>query len=90
MPKKEYSFLKYLMIALIILTIIILGLIKFRNILPGEYFLILAILLILILGFLIFLLTNKSLSKKIVGEILSLIYMAFLILEIIYEITLTF
>ena len=46
--EKIMPFFKFLAIAMAIITLITLGLFKFIDILPGEYFLVLCVLLILI------------------------------------------
>ncbi len=83
--KKTMSFFKYLAIVLVIVTIITLGLFKFIDVLPGEYFLVLTILLGVITLFLVFLLTRKDVKKKIFGSFFALVYMVILIMAIIYE-----
>lgn len=87
MDKKNIvPFFKYLTVAMIIITIITLVLFKFIDILPNEYYLILIIFLGLVtLGLSCLVLTRRGVKKRIVGTILSIIYIILLILVIIYE-----
>lgn len=83
---KIMPFFKYLSFILILITIITLGLFKFIDVLPGEYFLILCVLLGLItLGLSLLILTRHGPKKRAIGTFLSIIYLIFLILAIIYE-----
>lgn len=83
---KQYSFFKYLVISMSIITVIMLGLIKFINVLPGEYFIVLTILLgIITVGLSFLIMSKKGSKKRIVGSVISVIYMVFLILVIVYE-----
>lgn len=83
---KQYPFFKYLAISMSIITIIMLVLIKFINVLPNEYFIVLAILLgIITVGLSLLVMAKKGPKKRIVGSVISIIYMIFLILAIIYE-----
>lgn len=83
--RNNIPFFNYLIIALVIITCIVLGLIKFINILPGEYFGVLSIFLLIIMSILIFLLLNKAIKIKVMGGIFSLIYIVGLVLGIVYE-----
>ena len=84
--KKIMPFFKFLAIAMALITIITLCLFKFIDILPGEYFIVLCILLILIdVGLSLLILTRKGVKRRAVGSVLSIIYIIFLILAIIYE-----
>ena len=89
MKKKKgriMPFFKFLAIAMALITIITLCLFKFIDILPGEYFIVLCILLILIdVGLSLLILTRKGVKRRAVGSVLSIIYIIFLILAIIYE-----
>lgn len=89
MKKKKgriMPFFKFLAIAMALITIITLCLFKFIDILPGEYFIVLCILLVLIdVGFSLLILTRKGVKRRAVGSVLSIIYIIFLILAIIYE-----
>ncbi len=83
---KQYPFFKYLAISMSIITIIMLVLIKFINVLPNEYFIVLTILLgIITVGLSLLVMAKKGPKKRIVGSVISIIYMIFLILVIIYE-----
>lgn len=83
---KIMPFFKFLAIAMALITIITLCLFKFIDILPGEYFIVLCILLILIdVGLSLLILTRKGVKRRAVGSVLSIIYIFFLILAIIYE-----
>ena len=83
---KIVPFFKYLAFILISITIITLGLFKFIDVLPGEYFFILCVLLgIITLGLSLLILTKRGPKKRAIGTFLSLIYLVFLILVIVYE-----
>ena len=83
---KIMPFFKFLAIAMALITIITLCLFKFIDILRGEYFIVLCILLILIdVGLSLLILTRKGVKRRAVGSVLSIIYIIFLILAIIYE-----
>ena len=83
---KIMPFFKFLAIAMALITIITLCLFKFIDILPGEYFIVLCILLVLIdVGFSLLILTRQGVKRRAVGSVLSIIYIIFLILAIIYE-----
>ena len=83
---KIVPFFKYLAFILIFITIITLGLFKFIDVLPGEYFFILCVLLgIVTLGLSLLILTKHGPKKRAIGTFLSLIYLVFLILVIVYE-----
>lgn len=88
--KKEHTkimpFFKYLAFILILITIITLGLFKFIDVLPGEYFLILCVLLgVITIGLVLLILTKHGPKKRAIGTFLSLVYLIFLILAIVYE-----
>lgn len=84
--EKIMPFFKYLAGALILITIITLVLFKFIDVLPGEYFFILCLLLGLITTILCaFILARRGPKKRIVGTFLSLLYLIFLVLSIVYE-----
>jgi len=83
---KIMPFFKYLAFVTVLITIIALGLFKFIDILPGEYFLILCVLLgVITLGIVLLLLTKHGPKKRVVGTIFSIIYLILLILVIVYE-----
>jgi len=83
--KKVISFFKYLTVVMIIVTIITLGLVKFINILPTEYFYVLLGLVVLIgviNSYLI--LSNGGGKKRIIGTLSTIIYVIILVVVIIY------
>lgn len=83
---KIMPFFKYLAFILILITIIVLGLFKFIDVLPGEYFLILCVLLgIITIGLVLLILTKHGPKKRAIGTFLSVIYLVLLILAIVYE-----
>lgn len=83
---KIMPFFKYLALVLVIFTVITLGILKFIDVLPGEYFVVLAVLMFLIVGFLsALILTRRGPKKRAFGTLLSLLYIIFLVLVIIYE-----
>ena len=83
---KIVPFFKYLTFVMIVVTVLTLGLFKFMNILPGEYLLVLCVLLVLItLCLSSLILTRKGPKKRIIGTLLSLFYIILLIVVIIYE-----
>ena len=83
---KTMPFFKYLTICMVIVTIITLALFKFIDILPGEYFLVLCVLLgLLTVLFSSLILVRNGRKRKGIGTVLSIIYIILLILVIIYE-----
>lgn len=83
---KVMPFFKYLAIVMVVVTIITLGLFKFIDVLPGEYFLVFCILLGLIVVILsTLILTRRGTKKRAIGTFFSLLYIVLLILVIIYE-----
>lgn len=83
---KIMPFFKYLAFVIVLITIITLGLFKFIDILPGEYFLILCVLLgIITLVLVLLILTKHGPKKRAIGTFLSVIYLILLVLAIIYE-----
>ncbi len=84
--EKIMPFFKFLAIAMAIITLITLGLFKFIDILPGDYFLVLCILLILFTGLFSYLiLVRKGAKRRAIGTVLSILYIILLVLIIIYE-----
>ena len=84
--EKVMPFFKFLAIAMAIITIITLCLFKFIDILPLEYFLVLCALLILIdIGLTLLILIRKGVKRRAVGTVISIIYIIFLVLVIVYE-----
>lgn len=83
---KIMPFFKYLTFIMVVLTMVTLGLFKFIDILPGEYFLILGIILGMIVFFIARLvLTRRGVKKRMLGTVLSILYVAILMLGIVYE-----
>ena len=84
--EKIMPFFKFLSIAMSIITIITLCLFYFIDVLPGEYFLVLCVLLILFdVIFSCLILVRKGTKKRAIGTLLSILYIIFLVLVIIYE-----
>ena len=84
--EKVMPFFKFLAIAMAIITIITLCLFKFIDILPGEYFLVLCVLLILFnIIFSCLILVRRGAKRRAVGTVLSILYIILLVLVIIYE-----
>lgn len=79
-------FFKFLAIAMAIITIITLCLFYFIDILPGEYFLVLCVLLILFnIIFSCLILVRRGAKRRAIGTVLSILYIILLVLVIIYE-----
>ena len=84
--EKTIPFFKFLAIAMAIITLLTLGLFKFIDILPGEYFLVLSVLLVLFdIIFTSLILTKRGAKKRAIGTIISIVYIILLVLIIIYE-----
>ena len=84
--EKVMPFFKFLAIAMAIITIITLCLFYFIDILPGEYFLVLCVLLILFnIIFSCLILVRRGAKRRSVGTVLSILYIILLVLVIIYE-----
>ncbi len=83
--KNKINFFKYMSIFLSIVSIIVLLLIYFINVLPLEYFIVLFALILLIDIIVIMLLLSKSKIKNVFGTILSLILIIIMIFGITYE-----
>lgn len=84
--EKIMPFFKFLAIAMAIITIVTLCLFKFIDILPGEYFFVLCALLIIFdLIFSSLILIRKGVKRRAVGTVLSILYIIFLVLVIVYE-----
>lgn len=83
---KVMPFFKYLTLVMVIVTILTLGLIRFIDILPNEYFGVLLILLVVItLINSSLLLSKRGNKKRVLGTIFSIIYIIVLVLGIVYE-----
>ena len=79
-------FFKFLAIAMAIITIITLCLFYFIDILPGEYFLVLCVLLMLFnIIFSCLILVRRGVKRRAIGTVLSILYIILLVLVIIYE-----
>ncbi len=89
MAKKKANiipFFKFLTIAMALITLLTLFLFKFIDILPMEYFIVLSILLIIFdIIFSCLILVKRRTKVRFIGTILSILYLIFLILIIIYE-----
>lgn len=83
--KNKLSFAKYLSIFLIIVTILVLILVFFINILPLEYFIVLAILFFIINIITIALLNSKGKIRNTIGIMLSIMLLIVMIMGILYE-----
>ena len=84
--EKIMPFFKFLAIAMAIITIITLCLFYFIDILPGEYFFVLCVLLVLFnIIFSCLILVRRGAKKRAVGTVLSILYIILLVLVIIYE-----
>ncbi len=84
--EKIMPFFKFLAIAMAIITIITLCLFKFIDILPGEYFLVLCVLLVLLdIVFSCLILVRRGVKRRAVGTVFSILYIILLVLVIIYE-----
>lgn len=84
--EKIMPFFKFLAIAMAIITIITLCLFKFIDILPGEYFLVLCVLLILLdVVFSCLILVRRGVKRRAIGTVFSILYIILLVLVIIYE-----
>lgn len=83
---KIMPFFKFLAVAMAIITLITLCLFKFIDILPGEYFLVLCVLLILFdIVFSCLILARRGVKRRAIGTVFSIIYIIFLVLIIVYE-----
>lgn len=83
---KVNPFFRYLAFSMIVITILTLALFKFIDVLPGEYFIVLCVLLgIITVGLACLINVRKGPKKRALGTILSIIYLIFLILVIVYE-----
>ena len=76
-------FSKYLIVAILVVTGLVLGLVLSFNMLPLEFFLILLGLLLFILGVLIFLIVSKKYYLRIVGSFFSLMYLVLVIMFLV-------
>lgn len=82
---KIMPFFKYLTIVMVVVTLITLGLFKFINILPLEYFYVFEGLLVIIsIVNASLILTKKNSKKRVIGSLLTILYIIILILGIVY------
>ena len=77
--------MKYLSVFLIIVSILVLVLIYFINVLPLEYFSVLGVLVLLVDLIAIALLLSKSKVKSVIGVIMTIILLIIMIVGITYE-----
>ncbi len=78
-------FFKYLTSALVLVSIICLGLIWFINVLPTEYFIICCVIFALIDGLMSFMLLGKGWKKRMFGTFISIFLIIGIVLGIVYE-----
>ena len=72
--KSKMSFMKYLSIFLLIVSVLILVLVYFINVLPMDYFIVLLVLVLLIDLVVIKLLLCKGVIRNVIGVLLSIIH----------------
>lgn len=83
---KAILFFRYIVLAMGIITLIALALFKFIDVLPGEYFLVMtSLLIILSVTFGALALNKHSGKRRMIGTVLSIIYMVILVIAIVYE-----
>lgn len=83
--KSKISFMKYLSIFLMIVSVLCLLLVYFINILPLEYFIVLVVLVLLLDLFAVMLLLSKGRVKNAFGIFFSIILLIIMIFGITYE-----
>ena len=83
--RNKISFGKYLSIFLLIVSLLVLVLVYFINVLPLEYFIILVILVLITDLFAIMLLLSKGKARNAIGIIVTIILLIVMILGITYE-----
>ena len=83
--KSKMSFMKYLSIFLLIVSVLILVLVYFINVLPIDYFIVLLVLVLLIDLVVIKLLLCKGIIRNVIGVLLSIILIIFMVFGITYE-----
>ena len=84
---KQQEFTKYLSMTIIIISVILLGLTFFINLLPNQYLLVVFILIGIIDLIIIKFLLAKSLFKNIIGVFLAIIIIIIMVLGINYELS---
>lgn len=83
--KSKMSFMKYLSIFLLIVSVLILVLVYFINVLPIDYFIVLIVLVLIIDLVVIKLLLSNGKIKNVFGVILSIILIIIMVFGITYE-----
>lgn len=81
----KMSFGKYLSIFLLIVSVLVLVLVYFINVLPLEYFIVLVILVFITDLFAIMLLLSKGRIRNVIGILLTIILLILMIFGITYE-----
>lgn len=83
--KSKMSFMKYLSIFLLIVSVLILVLVYFINVLPIDYFIVLIVLVLIIDLVVIKLLLASGHIRNVIGVILSIILIIIMVFGITYE-----
>ena len=83
--KSKMSFMKYLSIFLLIVSVLILVLVYFINVLPMDYFIVLLVLVLLVDLIVIKLLLCKGVIRNVIGVLLSIILIIIMVFGITYE-----
>lgn len=83
--KSKMSFMKYLSIFLLIVSVLILVLVYFINVLPIDYFIVLVVLVLIIDLVVIKLLLSSGKIRNVFGVILSIILIIIMVFGITYE-----
>ena len=83
--KSKLSFMKYLSIFLLIVSVLILVLVYFINVLPIDYFIVLVVLVLIIDLIVIKLLLGSGKIRNVIGVILSIILIIIMVFGITYE-----
>ena len=81
----KMQFFRYLSLALILVSVICIGLIYFINVLPMEYFLVCLALFVIIDISMCYLLLGRGWKKRMIGTFLSIILIIIFTLGIVYE-----
>lgn len=81
----KINFFKYLSIFLVVVSILVLFLVYFINILPLEYFFVLVVLVIIIDAFAIMLLLSKGKIRNVFGVLITILLLIVMIFGITYE-----
>ena len=83
--KSKMSFMKYLSIFLLIVSVLILVLVYFINVLPIDYFIVLVVLVLIIDLVVVKLLLGSGKIRNVIGVILSIILIIIMVFGITYE-----